>query len=445
MGTVNGTPTHSFTLSGQSCTWYSKCTYPSGNGTAKVSLVVTTPSGITGGMYMEATAYIDNTNVGSYKNTYMSIPTTRQISDDTKAATSVGPGNHTFKINSKNSTATGVNGDSSGSFFIPAVINSFNGTTVTGNFSVNYTSAGYTSKLRISIPNVVRLETLDDYSSGTVFTLSAASVQTVQDYMTQQGLSQVNIGVTIETWNGSTKKGESSEVINACTLAMAPSYSSVNASQIGATSARLTASVNDNGSTITSGGFELSTDGGTTWTTYTGDWTLMTIATLTRVTTYTYRGFATNAIGTTYSSTGTFTTLAEAPSYNSISASNITATSATITAVVDDGGSTITAGGFQLSTDGGSTWTSYSGSTTSQTISGLTPSTTYTYRGYATNAIDTTYSSSGTFTTLDDSNVSVSINGAAFTKAKMKVSINGQAFVDLSSGVKTSINGQPFN
>jgi hypothetical protein len=445
MATVNGTPTHSFTLSGQSCTWYSKCTYPSGNGTAKVSLVVTTPSGVTGGMYMEATAYIDNTNVGSYKNTYMSIPTTRQISDDTKAATSVGPGNHTFKINSKNSTATGVNGDSSGSFFIPAIINSFNGTTVTGNFSVNYTSAGYTSKLRISIPNVIRLETLDDYSSGTVFTLSAASVQTVQDYMTQQGLSQVNIGVAIETWDGSTKKGESSEVINACTLAMAPSYNSINASQIGSTSAKLTASVNDNGATITSGGWQLSTDSGTTWTTYTGDWTVMSFFNLTRVTTYTYRGFATNSIGTTYSNTATFTTLAEAPSYNSITATNITQTSVTLTAIIDNGGSAITAGGFQLSVDGGSTWTSYAGSETSQTITGLTPNTTYTYRGYATNAIDTTYSSSNTFTTSADSNIFVSVNGATFARAKMKVSINGGSFVDLSSDVKTSINGNPFN
>ena len=224
MGTVNGTPVHSFKLSGQSCTWYSKCIYPSGNGTATVSLVVTTPSGVTGGLTTYAYGYIDDNQVGKEENNYMSIPTTKQL-----GGRSVGPGNHTFNIFFDKNTTSGVKGDCGGSFFIPAIISSFNGTTVTGNFSVNYTSAGYTSKLRISIPNVTRLETLDDYSSGTVFTLSAASVQTVQDYMTQHSLSQVNIGVAIETWDGSTKKGESSEVINACTLAMAPSYNSINA------------------------------------------------------------------------------------------------------------------------------------------------------------------------------------------------------------------------
>lgn len=354
-----------------------------------------------------------------------------------------------FYIYTNQGEYEGQTGNVTVNFNLPAsTINSFTGNNLNSSFSVNYTksSSSYNDKLRISIPNVVALETLDNYVSDTSFTLSSTSLDYIRNYMSQQGTSQVTLGAVIETWNGGTKVGESTELTNVCTFAaLAPSYNSINASQIGSTSARLTASVNDNGATITSGGWQLSTDGGTNWTTYTGDWELMSFFNLTRVTTYTYRGFATNSIGTTYSSTSTFTTLADAPSYNSISASNITQTSVTLTAIIDNGGSAITAGGFQLSVDGGSTWTSYAGSETSQTITGLTPNTTYTYRGYATNAIDTTYSSSSTFTTSADSNIFVSVNGATFARAKMKVSINGGSFVDLSSDVKTSINGNPFN
>lgn len=335
--------------------------------------------------------------------------------------------------------------------YIPSKINSFTGNNLNSTFSVAYiksssaASTPWSDKLRISIPNVVSLETFE-YTSGTSFSLTAASLDYIRNYMTQHSTNQVTLGAVIETWNGSTKVSESAELTNVCTFAaLAPSYNSINASQIGSTSARLAASVNDNGATITSGGWQLSTNSGTNWTTYTGDWELMSFFNLTRATTYTYRGFATNSIGTTYSSTSTFTTLAEAPSYNSITATNITQTGVTLTAIIDNGGSAITAGGFQLSVDGGSTWTSYAGSETSQTITGLTPNTTYTYRGYATNAIDTTYSSSNTFTTSADSNIYVSVNGATFVRAKMKVSINGGSFVDLSSDVKTSINGNPFN
>lgn len=225
----------------------------------------------------------------------------------------------------------------------------------------------------------------------------------------------------------------------------APVYNSINATQISSNSVSLSASVSDGGSTITDGGFQLSTDGGETWTDYPGDWTSMTISSLSRVTTYTYRGYATNAKGTTYSTPSAFTTLAEAPLATLIKSSNYTATSALLESTWDDGGSAITAGGFQVSADNGATWTSYPGSWTSQTVTGLTPSTNYLCRSYATNAIGTSYSNSLTFSTTDISNVSVSLNGGAFTTAKLKVSINGQAFVDLSSSVKTSINGGSFH
>lgn len=207
--------------------------------------------------------------------------------------------------------------------------------------------------------------------------------------------------------NGGTYSGSSSSSVfrfsGSVTIpaqVTAPSYSSISAGSITSNSVVLSATINNGGASITSGGWQLSTNGGTNWTTYSGDWTSKTITGLTRATTYTYRGYATNSVGTTYSSTSTFTTLAEKPSYTAISSSNVTATSVTLSATINNGGATITAGGWQLSTDGGSTWTTYSGDWASKSITNIQRNTTYTYRGYATNSAGTTYSSTGTFTTL---------------------------------------------
>ena len=96
-------------------------------------------------------------------------------------------------------------------------INSFLGTDIDGDFSVNYTSYyyGYTNKLRLSIPNVIALETFN-YSSGTSFKLNNYSITYLYNYM--QNKTEVNIGAVIETWNGSTKIGESEELINVCKI-----------------------------------------------------------------------------------------------------------------------------------------------------------------------------------------------------------------------------------
>lgn len=101
-----------------------------------------------------------------------------------------------------------------------ATINSFTGNDIEGSFNVTYTSyvSSYTYKLRISIPNVVALETFN-YSSGTTFSLSNNSITYLYNYM--RNTNSVRIGAVIETWSGGTKLGESVELINVCGISNA--------------------------------------------------------------------------------------------------------------------------------------------------------------------------------------------------------------------------------
>lgn len=101
------------------------------------------------------------------------------------------------------------------------------------------------------------------------------------------------------------------------------------------------------------------------------------------------------------SDSATLPTIPRSPVYNSIGASNITETSARITASINTQGLSITNGGWDVSTDGGSTWTYYSGGTTDKTLTGLTPNTTYWYRGYCVTAGGSANSGWSSFTTYD--------------------------------------------
>ena len=99
----------------------------------------------------------------------------------------------------------------------PAPITGFTGNNLEGNFSATYTSTGsYTYKLRISIPNVQTLMTFNYPTSGAAFALDSGSLTYIRNYMTQHSTNQVTLGAVIETWNGSTKVGESSELTNVC-------------------------------------------------------------------------------------------------------------------------------------------------------------------------------------------------------------------------------------
>lgn len=93
-----------------------------------------------------------------------------------------------------------------------ASINSFTGTTIGGNFNAtfNSTSGSYNYKLRISVPNKVELQKFSNYTSGTNVTLSDSAVATAKQY-SSDGIIQ--IGGVIETYSGSTKIGESSEIV----------------------------------------------------------------------------------------------------------------------------------------------------------------------------------------------------------------------------------------
>lgn len=96
-----------------------------------------------------------------------------------------------------------------------STINSFFGENIEDYFSVTYTSyySKFTNKLRISIPNVKELETFE-YESGTTFKLSDETIEYLYSYMKKS--KTVLIGMVIETWNGSTKIGESVELTKTC-------------------------------------------------------------------------------------------------------------------------------------------------------------------------------------------------------------------------------------
>lgn len=132
-----------------------------------------------------------------------------------------------------------------------------------------------------------------------------------------------------------------------------------------------------------------------------------TLGSLTEGTTYYARAYATNAAGTTYGNEVSFTAMA-LPTVTTTVVTNITATTATGGGnVISDGGMAVTARGICWNTTGNpsladshTTDGTGTGSFTSS-IAGLTHSTTYYVRAYATNNIGTAYGEELSFTTLD--------------------------------------------
>jgi uncharacterized protein (TIGR02145 family) len=122
--------------------------------------------------------------------------------------------------------------------------------------------------------------------------------------------------------------------------------------------------------------------------------------------TYTLKAYAINSVGTSYSSSTSFTTTAIAPSLTTTDASSISTTSAYSGGnISSDGGSAVTSRGVCWSTTTGPTISSSktndgtgTGSFTSQ-ISGLIAGTIYYLRSYATNSAGTTYGNEVSFTT----------------------------------------------
>lgn len=139
--------------------------------------------------------------------------------------------------------------------------------------------------------------------------------------------------------------------------------------------------------------------------------------TLAANTTYSFRAYAINAVGTSHTSTiGTFTTppAPTAPILTSPTATNITSTSATLGGnVTATGGSAVLQRGIVFSLTatnanpimGGTGVSAFAASTTGTGVftanaTNLTPGKSYSFKAYAINSIGTGYTAVGTFTTL---------------------------------------------
>lgn len=98
-----------------------------------------------------------------------------------------------------------------------STINSFTGSDIKGEFAATYTatSSSYENRLRISIPNVIALERYANYASGTPVHLSAESINYIRNYTNNK---TIRLGGVIETWNGTTKVGESQELFLDCNI-----------------------------------------------------------------------------------------------------------------------------------------------------------------------------------------------------------------------------------
>ena len=185
----------------------------------------------------------------------------------------------------------------------------------------------------------------------------------------------------------------------------APTVSITTATNVTATTASAGGDITaDGGTTVTAKGICWSTnqspttsDSKTTNGTGIGSF-IGSITGLTPGVTYNARAYATNSVGTGYSSQLSFTTPALAPVLATTDATAITSVSASSGGnITNDGGSAITARGVcwgvaQNPTTANSKTTDGAGSGIfTSAIAGLTPGTTYYVRAYATNSIGTSY------------------------------------------------------
>lgn len=131
-----------------------------------------------------------------------------------------------------------------------ATTNSVEGSDIESNFKVNYTSYinSYKYKLRISIPNVSMLERIDYNTSGTTFTLSQESIDTILNYTKNTG-NDVKLGFAVETWNsgGTSRLSEGNEkVITGKVTNANPIFTNFDVEDVNATTVALTGSTQNN-------------------------------------------------------------------------------------------------------------------------------------------------------------------------------------------------------
>jgi uncharacterized protein (TIGR02145 family) len=234
----------------------------------------------------------------------------------------------------------------------------------------------------------------------------------------------------------------------------APTVDTQSASSISATAATLSATFTDGGSAVTATGFKYATNAALTGaTSVAGSGTTSpftgSLTGLTHATQYWAVGYATNAVGTSYGDTITFTTLAIAPTVGTDAASSVTSSAATLNATITaTGGAAVSATGFKYATNALLTSsTDVAGSGTSSPFTGsltsLSPGTQYWAVGYATNSVGTSYGDTITFTTnavapTVDTDAATSVTSSAAT-LNATITATGGAAVS-ATGFKYATN-----
>ncbi|MFA7081441.1 MAG: hypothetical protein WC135_02400 [Bacteroidales bacterium] len=198
-------------------------------------------------------------------------------------------------------------------------------------------------------------------------------------------------------------------VKNFTTLSQNPIVTTVSATSITESSAKLNATISAGTEAITTRGFEYRLTSASSWTRVTITQTTSAITHLltglTANTAYTYRAYATTVLGTVYGTAKTFKTLSKTPpTVITNPATSITKISATLNATISAGAEAITTKGFEFKLTSASSWTKVTITQTTSVIShlliGLTANTAYTYRAYATTVSGTVYGALKSFTTL---------------------------------------------
>ncbi len=194
---------------------------------------------------------------------------------------------------------------------------------------------------------------------------------------------------------------------------LAPSVETAAATEVTRVSAKLNGEItSDGGTDVTARGFIYSqysnfTTYETVNTALTSNVFYVNVESLSPVTTYYFKAFATNSRGTTYGEALQFTTLEfYIPTVLTYDATDVTISSATLNGnITSDGGSTITAKGFQYGTSADNLTSSVTlgigAGAISTTLSDLNDNTAYFYRAYASNTQGTAYGEIKSFTTVE--------------------------------------------
>lgn len=284
-----------------------------------------------------------------------------------------------------------------------------------------------------SVPDMSYPMVLESKVNGNVFTAA---------------LTELNPGTTYyyrayAVSNAGTAEGE---IVRFATVsAVAPTVLTVSVSSISATGATLTGNITAEGSDpVTERGFiygtsetnlsqraECGTGTGTFNKALTG---------LSASTTYYFKAYATSDAGTSYGEIESFTTQSPAaPTIQTMSASNITQTGATINGkIVSTGTSGVTVRGFVYGTSATNLSQNVESTVTTdnfnKAISGLAPSTTYYYKAYAVNSVGTSYGEVTSFTTLAPTAPTV-VTGVATNITSQGATLNGNVTSDGGANV----------